>query len=49
LRKAKTKKTSTPGILAGGDVRAGAMNKVASAIGEGAMAIKFVHKYLAEV
>jgi len=41
--------TSTPGILAAGDVRAGAMNRVASAVGEGAMAIKFVHEYLAEV
>ncbi len=41
--------TSTPGIFAAGDVRAGAMNRVASAVGEGAMAIKFVHEYLAEV
>ena len=40
--------TSIPGILAAGDVRAGAMNRVASAVGEGAMAIKFVHEYLAE-
>ncbi len=41
--------TNTPGIMAAGDVRAGAMNRVASAVGEGAMAIKFVHEYLAEV
>ena len=41
--------TSVPGIMAAGDVRAGAMNRVASAVGEGAMAIKFVHEYLAEV
>ncbi len=40
--------TSEPGIFAAGDVRAGAMNRVASAVGEGAMAIKFVHEYLAE-
>ncbi|MEM8896751.1 MAG: FAD-dependent oxidoreductase [Bacteroidota bacterium] len=40
--------TSVPGIFAAGDVRAGAMNRVASAVGEGAMAISFVHKYLAE-
>jgi thioredoxin reductase (NADPH) len=40
--------TSVPGIFAAGDVRAGAMNRVASAVGEGAMAIKFVHEYLAE-
>ncbi|MEM7552072.1 MAG: FAD-dependent oxidoreductase [Bacteroidota bacterium] len=40
--------TSQPGILAAGDVRAGAMNRVASAVGEGAMAIKFIHEYLAK-
>ncbi|MBB6501325.1 response regulator [Pedobacter cryoconitis] len=41
--------TSCPGIFAAGDVRSGAMNRVASAVGEGSMAISFVHKYLAEV
>lgn len=41
--------TSRPGIFAAGDVRAGAMNRVASAVGEGSMAISFVHKFLAEV
>lgn len=41
--------TSCNGIFAAGDVRAGAMNRVASAVGEGSMAISFVHKYLAEV
>lgn len=41
--------TSAPGIFAAGDVRANAMNRVASAVGEGSMAISFVHKYLAEV
>ena len=41
--------TCQPGIFAAGDVRAGAMNRVASAVGEGAMAIKFVHAYLAEI
>ena len=40
--------TCQPGIFAAGDVRSGAMNRVASAVGEGAMAIKFVHQYLAE-
>ncbi len=40
--------TCIPGIFAAGDVRAGAMNRVASAVGEGSMAIKFVHEYLAE-
>lgn len=39
--------TCVPGIFAAGDVRSGAMNRVASAVGEGAMAISFVHKYLA--
>lgn len=41
--------TCEPGIFASGDVRSGAMNRVASAVGEGAMAIKFVHEYLAEI
>jgi thioredoxin reductase (NADPH) len=41
--------TGIPGIFSAGDVRAGAMNRVASAVGEGAMAIKLVHEYLAEV
>jgi thioredoxin reductase (NADPH) len=41
--------TSIPGIFAAGDVRAGAMNRVASAVGEGSMAISFVHKYLSEI
>ncbi len=41
--------TCVPGIFAAGDVRATAMNRVASAVGEGAMAISFVHKYLAEI
>lgn len=40
--------TCEPGIFAAGDVRSGAMNRVASAVGEGAMAVKFVHQYLAE-
>ena len=38
--------TCIPGIFAAGDVRSGAMNRVASAVGEGSMAIKFVHEYL---
>src|SRR5690606_22726040 len=41
--------TCMAGIFAAGDVRAGAMNRVASAVGEGAMAIKFVHDYLSEI
>ena len=39
--------TSVPGLFAAGDIRAGAMNRVASAVGEGAMAVRFVHDYLA--
>lgn len=38
--------TCSPGIFAAGDVRSGAMNRVASAVGEGSMAIKFVHEFL---
>ncbi len=41
--------TCQPGIFAAGDVRLNAMNRVASAVGEGAMAISFVHRYLAEI
>ncbi|HVG26951.1 MAG TPA: FAD-dependent oxidoreductase [Acidobacteriaceae bacterium] len=39
--------TSVPGIFAAGDIRAGAMNRVASAVGEGAMVVRFVHDFLA--
>jgi thioredoxin reductase (NADPH) len=41
--------TSSPGIFAAGDVRAGAMNRVTSAVGEGSMSISFVHQYLNEI
>ena len=40
--------TCVPRVFAAGDVRSGAMNRVASAVGEGAMSISFVHQYLAE-
>lgn len=40
--------TCVPGVFAAGDSRAGAMARVASAVGEGSMAIKFVHQYLDE-
>ena len=39
--------TSVPGVFAAGDVRAGAMNRVASAVAEGAMAVRLVADYLA--
>ncbi len=40
--------TSAPGVLACGDVRYGPVKRVASAVGEGSMAIAFVHQYLRE-
>jgi thioredoxin reductase (NADPH) len=40
--------TSLPGVFAVGDVRAGSMKRVAAAVGEGSMAVQFVHKVLAE-
>ena len=39
--------TSRPGIFAAGDVRLGSTKRVASAVGEGAMAVQFIHEYLA--
>jgi thioredoxin reductase (NADPH) len=39
--------TSIAGVFAAGDIRAGAMNRVASAVGEGSMVVRFVHEYLA--
>ena len=41
--------TSVPGIFASGDVRFTALTGISSAVGEGAMAIRFVRKYLSEV
>jgi thioredoxin reductase (NADPH) len=40
--------TSVPGIFACGDVRSGPVKRVASAVGEGSMAIAFVHQYLSD-
>jgi thioredoxin reductase (NADPH) len=39
--------TSRPGVFAVGDVRSGSIKRVASAVGEGAMAVLLVHQYLA--
>jgi thioredoxin reductase (NADPH) len=39
--------TSLPGVFAAGDVRHGSVKRCASAVGEGAMAVTFVHRYLA--
>ncbi len=41
--------TSVPGIFAAGDVRSGSVKRVASAVGEGSIAVQFVHQYLADV
>jgi thioredoxin reductase (NADPH) len=40
--------TTRPGVFAAGDVRSGSVKRVASAVGEGAMAVMFVHEYLRE-
>ena len=40
--------TSVPGVFAVGDIRAGSVKRVASAVGEGSMAVQFVHRVLAE-
>jgi thioredoxin reductase (NADPH) len=41
--------TSRAGVFAAGDVRSGSVKRVASAVGEGAMAVQFVHEYLKEM
>ncbi|MBC8092960.1 MAG: FAD-dependent oxidoreductase [Pseudonocardia sp.] len=40
--------SSVPGVFVAGDVRADSVKRVASAVGEGAMAVTLVHRYLAE-
>ena len=41
--------TSRAGVFAAGDVRAGSVKRVASAVGEGSMTVQFVHEYLKEI
>lgn len=41
--------TSVPGVFAAGDVRCGSAKRVASGVGEGSVAIQFVHQYLSKV
>jgi thioredoxin reductase (NADPH) len=41
--------TNVPGVFAVGDVRHGSVKRVASGVGEGSIAIQFVHQYLAKV
>ena len=40
--------TSVPGVYAAGDVRAGSIKRCATAVGEGATAVRFVHEHLAD-
>jgi thioredoxin reductase (NADPH) len=40
--------TSLPGVFAAGDVRSDSIKRVASAVGEGSMAVRLVHQYLAD-
>jgi len=39
--------TSVPGVYAAGDVRAGSIKRCATAVGEGATVVRFVHEHLA--
>ena len=41
--------TSVPGIFAAGDVRHGSVKRVASGVGEGSIAVQFIHQYLGAV
>lgn len=41
--------TSVPGIFVAGDVRYGSVKRVASGVGEGAIAVQFIHRYLSKV
>ena len=40
--------TSVPGVFVAGDVRSRSIKRVASAVGEGSMAVSLIHEYLAE-
>jgi thioredoxin reductase (NADPH) len=40
--------TSVPGVFVAGDVRSGGVKRVASAVGEGSMAVMYVHRYLSQ-
>jgi thioredoxin reductase (NADPH) len=47
-RRAYLLEASVPGVFAAGDVRHGSIKRVASAVGEGSVAVMFVHRYLSE-
>jgi thioredoxin reductase (NADPH) len=41
--------TNVPGVFAVGDVRHGSVKRVASGVGEGSIAVQFIHQYLAKL
>lgn len=41
--------TNVPGVFAVGDVRYGSVKRVASGVGEGSVAVQFIHQYLSKV
>jgi thioredoxin reductase (NADPH) len=41
--------TNIPGVFAVGDVRHGSVKRVASSVGEGSVAVQFIHQYLSKV
>jgi thioredoxin reductase (NADPH) len=41
--------TSVPGVFAGGDIRHGSVKRLASGVGEGSIAVQFIHQYLSAV
>jgi thioredoxin reductase (NADPH) len=41
--------TSVPGVFVAGDVRRGSIKRVASSVGEGAIAVQFIHQYLSKL
>jgi thioredoxin reductase (NADPH) len=47
-REPHTLESSVPGVFVAGDVRARSIKRVASAVGEGSMAVSLIHQYLAE-
>jgi len=41
--------SSVPAVFAAGDVRAGSVKRIASAVGEGSISVQFVHRVLREL